>query len=263
MLAIETVRLARGGAEAWLAPGRGGLLTRFSVDGEPLLYLDEGTLADATKNVRGGVPILFPVAGKPPAGSPLEQHGFARKLPWRVVEEGAERAVLGLDAGDATRALWPHEFSLRFSYALGDRSLSLEQRFENRGEAPMRIQPGLHPYFRVDEKAGARVATGATRAWDNLAGAERALAPIDFAAGEVDLHLLDHDAPGTRLLRPGAPDIILDWSDDQKVLVLWTLPGRPFICVEPWSDRAGGPGISVAPGEAHLSRLAISVAGAG
>ena len=263
MLPIETVRLARGAVEAWLAPERGGLLTRFSVDGEELLYLDEDTLADAGKSVRGGVPILFPIAGRPPAGSPLKQHGFARNLRWRVVEQTADRAVLGLEADASTLALWPHEFGLGFTYTLGDRSLTIEQRFENRGDAPMPIRPGLHPYFRVDAKGGARVMTRATRAWDNVAGAEVALRPIDFVGGEVDLHLLDHDTPGTRLVRPGARDIVLDWSGDQQVLVLWTLPGRPFICVEPWSDRAGAPGITVAPGEAHQSRLVISVADAG
>jgi len=265
MLPIETVRLARPGAEAWLAPERGGLLTRFSVDGEELLYLDESTLADPTKNVRGGIPILFPIAGKAGAGSPLKQHGFARNLPWRVVEQAGDRAVLGLDADATTRAAFPHDFRLAYTYALGERSLTLEQRFENHGATPMSIRPGLHPYFRVAEKAGARIASGATRGWDNVAGAEVTVDPasLDFAAGEVDLHLLDHDRPGTRLARPGARDIVLAWSADQRVLVLWTLPGRPFICVEPWSDRAGAPGIAVAPGEAHVSRLVISVGDAG
>jgi galactose mutarotase-like enzyme len=271
-LALETVHLAGGRAEAWLAPERGGLLTRFSLDGEDVLYLDEASLADRTKNVRGGVPILFPIAGKlapdvlPGATAPLKQHGFARNLAWRVIEAAADRATLGLDASDETRAAFPHDFALRYTYTISEGSLIIDQRFENLGEGPMRIQPGLHPYFRVEDKARARITTDATLAWDNVAGERRPFRAdqLDLAAGEVDLHLLDHGSPRTRLSRPGARDIVLEWSADQAVLVLWTLPGRPFVCVEPWSAPANalhtGGGLQVPPGGAHTSVLTIRLA---
>src|SRR5258708_2033571 len=104
------------------------MVTRFSVDGEDVLFLDEATLADATKNVRGGVPILFPIAGKlapdtlPGATVPLKQHGFARNLSWSVVEAARDRVTLGLDADDATRAAFPHDFALRYTYTVDERS---------------------------------------------------------------------------------------------------------------------------------------------
>ena len=269
-LPVETVHLKAGDSEAWLAPARGGLLTRFAIGGEDVLFLDEATLADPEKNVRGGVPILFPIGGKlapdtlPGATVPLKQHGFARNLPWTVVEASSERAVLGLDADDRTRAAFPHDFALRFTYRLDGGALHLEQRFENRGTAPMRIQPGLHPYFPVADKAGARVDTDATQAWDNVAGARVAFAAerLRLGDGEVDLHLFDHGRPGTRLVRPGQRDVVLDWSADQTVLVVWTLPGRPFVCVEPWSAPAGvlqaaTGGLVVPAGGAHESALTI------
>lgn len=270
-LPIETVRIAGGGAEAWLAPARGGLLTRFTVDGEDVLFLDEGTLADPGKNVRGGVPILFPIAGKlspdtlPGASSPLKQHGFARNLPWQVVSAGADRATLGLDSSEETRAAFPHDFALRYSYAITEQSLIIESTFENRGAASMTIQPGLHPYFRVEDKAGARVATAASVAWDNVAGARRAVSAeeLRFDRGELDLHLLDHRATGTRLTRPGQRDLVLEWSADHTVLVLWTLPDRPFVCVEPWSAPANalatGGGWVIPAGGAHTSTLKIQL----
>jgi len=261
--------LEAGGARAELAPERGGMVTRLAVGGAPVLYLDEATFAEPGKNVRGGIPVLFPIAGKidpdrlPGASAPMKQHGFARNRPWRVVAAGPDRAVLGLDADAATRAEYPHEFALRYTYTVGARGLKLEQRFENHGAAPMPIQPGLHPYFLVADKAGARVATDATTAWDNVAGARVALGPIDLTAAEVDLHLLDHHARTTRLTRPGAPPVVLDWSDDQRVLVVWTLAGRDFVCVEPWSAPANslvtGGALLVAPGAAHESWLAINL----
>jgi galactose mutarotase-like enzyme len=262
--------LEGGAVRAELAPERGGMVTRLAIDGAPVLFLDEATFADPTKNVRGGVPVLFPIAGKldpdrlPGATAPMKQHGFARNLPWRVVAAAPDRAVLGLDADDATRALYPHDFALRYTYVAAGGALRIEQRFENRGAAAMPIQPGLHPYFLVPDKAGARVETDATVAWDNVARARVPVgATIDLGAAEVDLHLLDHHPRGTRLVRPGARPVVLGWSDDQRVLVVWTLAGRDFVCVEPWSAPAnalvtGGETV-VAPGGAHESWLEISL----
>jgi galactose mutarotase-like enzyme len=271
-LPVESVRIARAGAEAWLAPARGGLLTRLSLRGEDVLFLDEGTLADPAKNVRGGVPVLFPIAGKlssdtlAGATAPLKQHGFARNLPWSVVEGAADRVTLGLDADETTRAAFPHDFALRYTYSVSEASLNIVQVIHNRGPDEMRVQPGLHPYFLVGDKARVRVESDATRAWDNVAGEERPFraGALDLASGEIDLHLLDHRPPGTRLVRPGARDLVLGWSADQTVLVLWTLPGRPFVCVEPWSAPAGalhrGGGLRVAPGGAHTSTFTIAIA---
>ena len=108
------------------------------------------------------------------------------------------------------------------------------------------------------------MATDATTAWNNVVGAREPFSGVDFGSGEVDLHLLDHRPAGTRLSRPGARDVVLDWSADHRVLVVWTLPGRPFICVEPWSAPANtlqtGRGIVVPAGQTHVSRVAIILA---
>src|SRR5580658_1288833 len=93
---LETIRLEdeATGSVVSLAPTRGGMATRFSVGGAPILFLDEGTLADPTKSVRGGIPVLFPIAGKladdryevDGRAFSMKQHGFARNLPWTVVD---------------------------------------------------------------------------------------------------------------------------------------------------------------------------------
>ena len=253
--ALETLRLEdeATGAVACLAPARGGMVTRFSVGDVPVLFLDEPTLRDPRKSVRGGVPVLFPIAGRLPGdryehqGSSfsMKQHGFARNLPWTVVDESTQdgaSVTLGLDASAGTRAQYPFEFALRFTYRLSGETLSVEQRFENRGDSAMPLRPGLHPYFFVPDatKAGARVDTDATRAYDNAAGREVSVAlPIALANREVDLFLLDHPPRATILHRPGLPGVRIGFGDDQEVLVVWTLPGRDFVCLEPWRARPG------------------------
>ena len=155
----------------------------------------------------------------------IKQHGFARDLPWTVVDEssGDEASVtVGLEASDATRAVYPFDFALRFTYRLRGGMLSVEQTFENRGRAPMPIQPGLHPYFFVPDasKADARVETDATRAYDNRTGREVAVPrPIPLAGREVDLFLLDHGPRETTLSRPGRASVRLAFGDEQRVLV--------------------------------------------
>jgi galactose mutarotase-like enzyme len=261
--ALETLRLEdeATGAVVALAPSRGGMATRFSVGPVPVLFLDDSTLIDPTKSVRGGIPILFPIAGKLPgdryeaAGKTftMKQHGFARNLPWKVLDESiadGASVTLGLDATEATRAQYPFEFALRFTYRLRGGVFALEQRFENHGDAPMPVQPGLHPYFYLPDatKGAARVDTDATRGFDNVTGREIAVTPpIALAGHEVDLHLFDHGPRHTTLHRPGLPAVRIGFGDDQKALVVWTLPGRDFVCIEPWRMKFGALADGTAP----------------
>jgi len=253
------------------------MVTRFSVGGSEVLFLDETTLRDPSKSVRGGIPVLFPIAGKLPGGHyevkgrtyAMKQHGFARDLPWTVIDEATSdgaSVTLGLEATRATREVYPFEFALRFTYRLRGGVLALEQSFANRGDVPMPIQPGLHPYFFVPDatKAGARVETDATRAYDNRTGREiPAPRPIALAGQEVDLFLLDHTPRMATLHRPGQPAARLEFGDDQGVLVVWTLPGRDFVCVEPWRALAGalstGAAPCVPPGAVETTTLRVSL----
>jgi galactose mutarotase-like enzyme len=277
---LEPVRLEDEATRAVvsIAPSRGGMVTRFSVGDVPVLYLDEGTLRDPAKNVRGGIPVLFPIAGKLPGDRyevdgrafTMKQHGFARNLPWTMVDESTAdgaSVTLGLEASAATLEQYPFEFSLRFTYRLRQGALSLEQRFENRGATPMPAHPGLHPYFYVPDaaKPGARVDTDATRARDNRTGLEGPVTlPIALAGQEVDLFLLDHKPRSTTLHRPGLPAVHIGFGDDQAVLVVWTLPGRDFVCVEPWRARPGGLADGTAPripaGAAATTTLILALA---
>jgi len=265
-------------ARAFLAPARGGLLTRFTVAGVPVLYMDPATLRDPAQSVRGGIPVLFPIAGKLPGGQytwrgqtyAMKQHGFARNLPWQLLESaaGAEGAqvTLGLESSALTRAQYPFEFALRFVYRLRGGVLSVEQTFENCGPHEMPIQPGLHPYFYVPDarKAEVRLETDATRAYDNVGAREVDLqGPLRFGEREIDMHLLDQAAREVVLERPGMPAVRVGFDADQHVLVVWTLPGRDFVCVEPWSDKFGaladGTARLLSPGERARTTLVISL----
>ncbi|MFO0735227.1 MAG: galactose mutarotase [Labilithrix sp.] len=251
---LETVVLESETSVVHIAPERGGMATRFTVGGRRVFYLDEATLTDLTKNVRGGNPVLFPSPGKLVDDSwthgKMGQHGFARSSKWEVTDQTKSAVSLRLTANDATRAVYPWNFVASYIYRLDGPKLRIEQRFESFGEKPMPFGAGFHPYFHVPqaEKAHARIPTQAKRAWDNVAKREIEMPErIDLTAKEVDLHLHAHGGPRAALeLRDARIDIRC--SEEFERWVVWTQEGKDFVCLEPWTS----PGNALNSGEGLL-----------
>jgi galactose mutarotase-like enzyme len=232
-------------------PERGALVSQWRVDERELLFLDETTVADRTKNVRGGIPLLFPNAGPLEQeeakfeGRPIRQpqHGFARRHRWKVVDSVSphqtSRLVLEFEASDATRATFPFEFRCRYAVSLNEATLALEWTIENRDSVAMPCHAGLHPYFAVPlaEKAAARVPSSARNMQWRGTGLVEPFREVAFGDSEIDVAVLEHRDQATLELKDQAID--LTYSKQFSTLVLWTLPGQPFICVEPWTAPAG------------------------
>lgn len=221
-----------------ISPERGAIVTRF----DDVLFMDAATLADPTKNIRGGIPILFPSPGKlagdrwmqgGQSGS-MKQHGFARNLAWQPIGPNAFR----LESNDVTRAQFPWDFTFDMTYVVEGSTLRLDHRITNRSRSAMPFGVGFHPYFKVRDadKPKTTITTKATRAFDNVTKRTIDLAGIgiDLAQKEVDLHLLDHGSTESTLAYPGGT-IHLSGSKEYTHWVVWTLAGRDFVCLEPWT----------------------------
>src|SRR5437762_14015360 len=91
-MAFDEIEIQHAAVSMKLAPDRGALVTALRVDRTDVLYLDRATFQDKTKNVRGGIPVLFPYAGKldseifRAAGTKMRQHGFGRDKVWSVLK---------------------------------------------------------------------------------------------------------------------------------------------------------------------------------
>jgi galactose mutarotase-like enzyme len=273
---IPTLELADASAPsvAVLAPARGGIVTRFAAFGRELFYLDQKTFDDPAANVRGGNPVLFPSPGKLAgdawarggARGAMKQHGFARNLAWEVTETGTDDgafAKLALRSSELTRAQFPWDFRAEYTYRLRGGALGIEMRFVNEGEAPMPFGAGFHPYFAVPDaaKAGVRIETRATRAFDNAAKREVAFSGFDLTLPEVDLHLLDHGSTEGSIAI-GDMTVTLRGSPEFTHWVVWTLKGRDFVCLEPWTCpgdalNSGDRLMVLGPGESRTLRLEI------
>ena len=272
--ALETVTLVSGEARVVVAPARGGMVTRFDVSGSPVLFLDEASLLDLSKNVRGGIPVLFPSPGPLAndrfergggAGS-MKQHGFARQARWSVAARNETEVTLELVSNDETRAQFPWDFTLRLRYALGGTTLTVATSIENRSATDLPFALGFHPYFHVPDadKARCRLATDATRGFDNVTKTMvDVVSPIDLTQKEVDLHLANHTPHEATLERANGDRIVVAADAAFGRWVVWTLAGKDFVCLEPWTAPANalntGEGLlAVVPGATRTLTTSIS-----
>ncbi|MCC3374704.1 aldose epimerase [Cohnella sp. REN36] len=258
-----------------VCPERGGIVIGCRLRGRELLYLDRATFLDPEANIRGGIPVLFPICGQLRGGQyewegrtySMRNHGVARTSPWEVVHtrtDGEASLTIALQSNAETLKSFPFEFELHFTYRLKEGKLHLEQSYNNLSDREMPVQAGFHPYFATDDKH-LSYASDATRMLDYN---DREVKPFE---GSVDLNGLPESVA---LLDPKTPEIVfaldedrrvkLTYSEAFKVVVLWAVEGKPFVCVEPWTalnealnDKEGL--ILVPPGDALEADLAIEL----
>lgn len=244
---VLTDELGRSRLE--VVPERGGIATRWQVAGQEIFYLDEERFQDPALSVRGGNPILFPICGNLPDNTythqgntyTLKQHGFARELPWTVVSQTADadsaRLTLGLSSSEATRAVYPFEFELAFTYILQGHSFTLQQRYTNQSSDRMPFAAGFHPYFAVADKAQLRLHIPGTQYDDNVTKSVQAYSgAFDFNQAEIDAAFTEISSPVASVVDEGRSQrLTLSFSPQFSTVVFWTVKGKPFYCLEPWT----------------------------
>lgn len=251
--ATALVTLSAENTSATIAPARGALVTSFRVGERELLYFDAATFADPTQNVRGGIPVLFPTPGKLVGDAwrygghegSMKQHGFARNLAWTVIEARPDSLVLAIESNAATFAQYPWRFRVSLSFVVSAARLRLAMTVANLSDSAMPFGIGYHPYFQVGDKARARIDTAATRAFDNVSKSNVAFTGFDLTQREVDLHLLDHGSDTGTLHYADGARIAVSASPQFSRWIVWTLAGKDFVCLEPWTS----PGNALNTGE--------------
>lgn len=260
-----------------IIPERGGIVTRWRVQGQEIFYLDEARLTDPTLTVRGGIPILFPICGNLPENTytyngqsyTLKQHGFARELPWEVVDQATDdrgSLTLSLTSNDQTRAVYPFDFKLLFTYTLDGNKLIAHQRYENHSDVPMPFSAGFHPYFQVLDKTQLEVEIPANQLLDQPTKTTHAFdGKFDFEQDEIDVaftHLSQQSA--SVIDRAQGLRLTLTQSDEFSIMVFWTVKGKPFYCLEPWTAgrnamNTGDRLIHLAPGASLETTFSLTV----
>lgn len=235
-------------AKAVVVPGRGGIVTQWSVGDRELLYLDRDRWADPNLSVRGGIPILFPICGNLPDDQytlngttyQLKQHGFARNMAWEVGEQSTDNGAaltIRLSSNDDTRAVYPFDFEVEFTYRLLGQSLHIEQKYHNRSDAPMPFSSGVHTYFAVQDKTQLKLdipAAAYTKKGDATLNPFNGT--LDYDQEEIDIAFSNLERTNAAIDDLGlGTRVLTDFDDAYSTLVFWTVKGKDFYCLEPWS----------------------------
>lgn len=260
-----------------LCPERGGIMLGCQLHGRELLYLDRDTFLDPNANIRGGNPVLFPICGQLPEMTytwegrsyRMPNHGVARTNAWEaaaVDSDGQAAVTLALRSSPATKEAYPFDFELRFTYRLRDGVLAIEQDYRNLGETEMPMIAGFHPYFRCEpERKRFAFATDAKRYYDYN---DREVKPfegfVDLGRLKEAVALLDADAATIAFEPTDGVRVALSYSPAFRYMYVWSIPGKPFVCVEPWTARSNEMNrqrelLLVKPGEALKLRLEFSI----
>lgn len=103
-------------------------------------------------------PVLFPIVGKlqddqyryQNESYQLSQHGFARDLEFKVIDQQATSVSLQLTDNKDTQAHYPFEFQLTLTYRLINSLIQVEYRVVNPSDHdPLLFSIGGHPAFKL------------------------------------------------------------------------------------------------------------------
>ncbi|SNX53336.1 aldose epimerase [Thermoanaerobacterium sp. RBIITD] len=248
---FETIKLTDVNNESFfeVVPERGGIITRFSYKGNDILYLDRETLLDTEKNIRGGIPILFPICGYLADGRyrinnneyKMRQHGIARLNRWEVLDRNIDKSAsitLKFSSNDETKKAYPFDFDVIYTYSLKDGTLSVLQDYINKSNVDMPFYAGFHPYFYIMNKNNIELNINSNQYYDTIdKEIHNYNGKLDFTKPEVNI--IFSDASGTSGIFDNERNIKISLYYDSifKYVVIWSLIGKDFICLEPWMAK--------------------------
>ena len=212
-------------------------------------------------------PHLFPIVGRLKNNAlhhegksyQLSQHGFARDLPFVCESSSDGSCTMLLKDSEQTREHYPFAFELRITHRLQNNALEIIYVVRNPAASDLLCSVGTHPAFAWPLSANA------DRAQHKLVFDQAEPAPIRRLHGGLvksetyptpvqgrEMPLSDalfvddvifFDSLKSRSLKyiapdvAGAPVIHIDFKDFPH-LGIWTKPGAPFVCIEPWQGHA-------------------------
>ena len=211
-------------------------------------------------------PVLFPNVGRHfedhyrinGVEYPSSQHGFARDSEFTCVDMTADSITHRLKSSDATRENYPYDFELKIKHVLEKNQVSVCWEVISLNDETMYFTIGGHPAFNVP--AGG---IGSQEQYHLTFDGRDSLSYllIDMSSGTavadkaytlelengsclIDAHMFDKDAlifddqiekagiafpdgtPYVELICHGFPSF-----------GIWSVPGAPFVCLEPWMGR--------------------------
>lgn len=232
------------GNYAVILPEKGATVISFCSNGTEMFYKDMDNI-NSPERPRCGIPFLFPVFGRTPEDSiyPMEIHGFGHTSQWTVLEEKENALLVELKANDETRKVYPFEFCVQLVFSIENGRLNIRQIYENTGSVDMPYAFGFHPYFavnptevsvKVDAELEIDMKTGKPVPYDGHP------VRIEFPEGAPESGGFFMQAKNEALLVVNNKELHMEFDENFNRLVLWTVKGKEFLCVEPINSSPNG-----------------------
>lgn len=199
----------------------------------PVLWLSDNARYVKGRSIRGGIPICWPWFGAHPTDSSLCPHGFARVIPWQLIDadstySGATRLALQMiQTPEAERQL-SYPYMLTMLITVG-RRLKIDLATTNKANHPFVIGEAFHTYLNISDIEKIRI-TGLQESIyaDKLKNYERAVENgyLKFN-GEFDRVFLNHSADCV-VHDSGYNRLIRIAKSGSNTTVVWT----------PWEEKA-------------------------
>jgi len=200
----------------------GAWLIEYTIDSKDVLFQGIEYEKDGVIKRRGGIPLLFPNAGKKIKFENIElnQHGFARDMMWKKVEQKEDELILRLIDNTDSFKIFPFHFQAEVSFKINQDFLTLSLVVLNSDSVSIPLAPGFHPYF-------------------NLVKADRAkfVCPVQAFKFNGDTTYVNSKSPVRFSVPVG--NILLEFSDNFKNLSYWSESEADYICIEPWVGVEG------------------------
>jgi galactose mutarotase-like enzyme len=201
-------------------------------------------------------PILFPIVGRlmndqytlNDQSYTMRQHGFARDQVFQVIEHSEDSITLRLTDNEQTLAQYPFRFELLVKYTLYQDKLEIEHRVTNLDVKELYYSLGGHPGFHIEGKLSAydldfgddytvqqhlitgNYYNGKTK--EIQLSRKFELSDDLFASDAIVIKSPPFQSIGFGKIN--GPKLFSLHCDTWTAVGLWTKPGAPFFCIEPW-----------------------------
>ena len=265
------------GPSTFLAsPEKGARLLNWHInmsDGSvrDVIHWPEESEEENFASVHGGIPILFPFAGKcfhegrenfwsydSASILPMPMHGFAKDSKFEVRSIDQSGFEVELKPGEETKAYYPFDYTFTVIYHFLELALQISLVLENEGKTPIPWSGGIHPYFQIPWRkdlslADHQLRIPAKKAFQYQKGGMLLKKPTlstphsmedeslinsvfyELSEPNAEVSLLNGEET-LRIAEVGGADV-----GSRLTFVTWSNSNSPYYCIEPWMSPPNAP----------------------
>jgi galactose mutarotase-like enzyme len=206
----------------------------------------------------GRSPVLFPIVGKAPNDHvsidghryPMGQHGFARRSEFALAASGEGFCRFELQSNQSSRSIFPFDFVLTLEHRVEGRAVVVTAQVTNQDHRPMPFGIGFHPAFvwplpgcegldhsvtleNGGEPELIRLSGGLLKPEPLPSPFRNGVLALEYELFEADAMLFPEGAGAGLTYAAGDRAIRFTWENLPN-FAIWSKPGAPFVCLEPW-----------------------------